>query len=413
MTDFDDLAQRHADALRDSLRSEHPPAPPGRRARRALLPQLGAAAAAIAIAVGGYALWPEDDVPAVDPATQTSSGTELPGTQSGQLTRPDGADQAGWQFLGELPREATGRQLSTVVGQDLVVLTTRGAWVVTLQGSWEWVPTPDGVLDNCCEDGTFITVSEDQGLLLPGSGESAWLLNVNELAWEETEPPPVEPPYLGAAVLDDGSVAIVQRAARAPDREARGPLAAVWNSRTREWAMLPELPSPISNGAVATDGTSVFAAGTWQDGNNEIQGSHDAFRLDPTETAWEELPGVPISGQAPTIGWLPSTGLLSVNHEGEMAVFDGQAWESGAVTMDSGECRPVLLTTRSGAVLWCDYEVVQLTDDREWSSLGTLVGTSRATLTATSEGTVVATATVGEDQTIRIWTLAPFPRPEE
>lgn len=113
---------------------------------------------------------------------------------------------------------------------------------------------------------------------------------------------------------------------------------------TLTWKHLPTLPHPVSVGGVSTDGDQLYVIGTHQDDKNGISGAHVALALDPI-AGWEELPTVPISGQASTVAWVGQDNLVAWNYTGQTAMFDGSGWTLGPELGDFGECYPTAANT--------------------------------------------------------------------
>lgn len=380
MSDFDDLARRHASAARATYASVQPPSPEilrrGRRgtARRSSLTAgvVGMVLAAmVAVVVGvvsrpdfssvtpawtgedsGYQTLPPPK-PSPTPAP-TPTPTPTPSPIPVPLLTPEVDLPDGWEVLGDLPFDAGSRIHAAPLGDSIIVVGRTGLWRVHADGTWvEGQAGPFTIPVECCGSERLFPAATGP-VFIRGSSDGTWVLDPGTLTWRRGQARPTTANDILGGVVVGGSLAVVEAA----PREGEDPSSSVafLDLDTLAWHEVEKVPEPISMGGVTSDGDRLIVAGTRQGPLSNIIGDHVAFQYTHAD-GWERLPDVPISGQSPTVQWIDGVGLLAWNYDQEAAVLppgDTAKWQRiGDVPMEFGECSPQMSPAPGGALGQC------------------------------------------------------------
>lgn len=222
----------------------------------------------------------------------------------------------GWVEMAEIPFPYGNLDVSNVPTENGMVIITFDSESVFIgyDGSWrlgERVPEPHRRWMSEAYEAAV-------GDLVVYLTSVTLILDVETLAWSEI-PRPAVGGVLGSAVID-GELYLVERG---PE-----PTVVVFNPEEMSWRSLDPVPAFINVGDVTTDGTNLYVAGVRQGSRNEVIGDRNpvVFRYEPG-VGWTELPGIPIDGQAPGIGWADGLGLIGWNYDREAALFREGSWE--------------------------------------------------------------------------------------
>jgi len=265
----------------------------------------------------------------------------------------------GWRVIADLPFGVSSGAIIQAVNAGVVVIDGTSTRLVQADGSWvDGAPSPLAVQSSCCGDISGLPAEGSVVLINAGNSET-WILDVATLTWRQAETPPATGFRVGAAryplgsALVDGELVVVTAADRSIN--AISTVAAL-NIDTGTWRELDPVPSPIAVGGVTSDGNHLIVAGTSQDGNNQVIGGRNPVAYQFTaDIGWEELPSIPIDGQASTITWVDDAGLLAWNYDQQSAIRDssGQWRALEDVPMPFSECYPKSVSVNAGAVAQC------------------------------------------------------------
>lgn len=254
----------------------------------------------------------------------------------------------GWEHLADLPFPVSEASIIEVVDSGVVVVGRSGTYLVGFDGTWRsGEESPVEIPSACCGDARALPAG-DKLVLVTGS-TAAWILEPRTLSWSPTEPRPTPGYVLGSAVIGD-DLYLVTAAARTGSAVSS---VAVLDFDDGTWGSIEAVPSPISVGGVATDGERLFVAGVRQGPGNNVIGDRHPLLYEYTPGAgWEQLPSIPVDGQASTISWVEGVGLLAWNYDLESALWVGDGgWETlPVVPMGIGECYPRSHPTEGGNV---------------------------------------------------------------
>lgn len=289
---------------------------------------------------------------------------ELAGVAGVRIARVDFVPLAtrgleGWQVVADLGFGISSGAIVQAVDAGVVVIDGISTRLVLDDGSWvDGAPSPLAVQSSCCGDVSGFPAT-DSVILIKAENSEVWILDVDTLTWRQADTPPATGYPVGSAryplgsALIDRELVVVTAAGRYVD--AISTVAAL-DIDTGAWREFDPVPSPIAVGGVTSDGNRLIVAGTAQDGNNVVIGDRNPVVYQhTTDSGWQELPSIPIDGQASTITWVDNAGILAWNYEQESAILDrsGQWRTIGNVPMPFSECYPRSESVNAGAVGQC------------------------------------------------------------
>ncbi|MEN8239867.1 MAG: hypothetical protein ABFR53_11790 [Actinomycetota bacterium] len=265
----------------------------------------------------------------------------------------------GWQVITDLPFGVSTGAIVQAIDAGVVVIDGTSTRLVLADGSWvDGAPSPLEVQSRCCGDVRGLTAKDSVVLMNAGNSET-WILDVETLAWRQAETPPATGFPVGWAryplgsALIDGDLVVVTAAGRYINAIST---VATLDLDTGTWHELDPVPSPIAVGGVTSDGNRLIVAGTAQDANNGVIGDRSPVAYQHTpDNGWEELPSIPVDGQASTVTWVDDAGLVAWNYDQQSAILDssGQWQVIEDVSMPAMECYPRSVSADAGAVGLC------------------------------------------------------------
>lgn len=277
-----------------------------------------------------------------------------------------------WGVVAEMDFGIPDYVLTVGIDPGVVIVDDEATYLVRPDGAWvQGGAPPDGVPGQCC--GEFeIFGAGDTVLLTKTLGGRTWAARAPEFTWTEVDRSPLTRNSLGWVTLED-RIVIVERAGRSIVGESR---VVTFDTESWGWRVHESLPTGLDVGEVTTDGEVVLAAGVAQDSNNNILSASRFPRLFASATldAWEELPEVPIDGQATSIGWAEGAGLVAWNYDLDAALLDlNGAWvDLSDVPIDFSECYPRTGSADGGAVGFCSQPVWFDAESRQWTPISWL-----------------------------------------
>jgi len=302
-------------------------------------------------------------------STTTSTGLETPVTPTeNTVAAPDATE---WSRVADLSLSLSSGSIVESIDGGLVVVQTQSTTLAAFDGSTTPGERPPvNVPPGCCGSAVGIPVGE-QLVIFDSYGPGTWLLNPATATWEQIDDRPSTGDVLGSAAID-GEIYVVTASPRSESTNAG---VSALDTTAWEWTELEAAPAAMSVGGVTTDGQRLIVAGVQQDGNNIIVGESRhpvAFALQ--DGVWDELPQVPIDGQAATVAWVEDVGLLAWNYELDSALLneDGSWVSTGPVPMEFSECYPQSKQVDSGVIaLFCGQLAHFDATSRSWSPIAT------------------------------------------
>jgi hypothetical protein len=281
------------------------------------------------------------------------------------------SDAGEWSKVADLPLPISSGSIVEPINGGLVVVQAESTTLVAFDGSTTPGERPPvNVPSGCCGSGVGIPVGE-QLVIFDSYAPGTWLLNPETISWDQVGDRPSTGDVLGSAVVGD-QIYVVTASPRAGTANAQ---VAVLDTTTWEWTGIEPVPAVISVGGVTTDGERLIVAGVQQDGNNNIVGeSRHPVAYVLHDGVWEELPDVPIDGQALTVAWVEDVGLLAWNYDLDSALLneDGNWVSTGPVPMEFSECYPQSKQVDGGVIaLFCGQLAHFDAMSRSWLSIAT------------------------------------------
>jgi hypothetical protein len=275
--------------------------------------------------------------------------------------------------VADLPLSMSSGSIVEPVNDGLDVVQTESTFLVGFDGSTTPGERPPvNVPPGCCGSAVGIPVGE-QLVIFDAYAPGTWLLNPETVTWDQVGDRPSTGDVLGSALIGK-HLYVVSASPRAGSTNAQ---VTALDTTTWEWTKIEPVPAVISVGGVTTDGERLIVAGVHQNGNNIIVGeSRQPVAYVLHDGVWEELPDVPIDGQAATVAWVEDVGLLAWNYELDSALLDEEGnWVSmGRVPMEFSECYPQSRQVDSGVIaLFCGQLAHFDATSRSWFSIANKV----------------------------------------
>jgi hypothetical protein len=281
------------------------------------------------------------------------------------------SDPGEWSSVADVPLLISSGSIVEPLDDGLVVVEAESTTLVAFDGSTTPGERPPvNVPSGCCGSAVAIPVG-DQLVIFDAYAPGTWLLNPETVSWEQVGDRPSTGDVLGSAVIGN-QIYVVTASPRTGTANAE---VAALDTKTWEWTGIEPVPTVIAVGGVTTDGQRLIVAGVQQNGNNIIVGESrqpEAYAL--RDGVWEELPDVPIDGQAATVAWVEDVGLLAWNYELDSALLneDGSWVSTGPVPMEFSECYPHSKQVDSGVIaLFCGQLAHFDATSRSWSPIAT------------------------------------------
>lgn len=281
----------------------------------------------------------------------------------------------GWDVVADLPFGVVDGALVEAVDGGVVVVQPDATQLIELDGSWRTGDAPPLEVPSYCCGGVLVMPTGRTIVLLDESSAATWILDVDDLTWQELDPRPSSGYVLGSVLVDDELVTLNARRAS----EDEGNVVTALDLAEGTWRQLEPVPSSITAAGTTNDDDRLIVAGTLQGPNNNVIGDRNpvVYEYEPGQ-GWQELPEVPIDGQASTVVWVEGAGLLAWNYDMESALLDETgSWQAlDRVPMAEGECYPGSIQAPTGIVgLFCGQVAWFDTATQSWKPIPSLVPT--------------------------------------